>query len=76
MNKIVRLYRQNHSSFRFKIVLFITKFLSLFIFEPHTYFKVPSMSQGGSYIRTLKILRRHYEQGIGRYFNQFRAKKC
>lgn len=76
-NKIVYLYKQNPTGFRFKVILFIANLLSLIIFEPLTYFRVIRLSQGGSYVRTLKVLPNYSREGFMRYLNQFNAKtKC
>ena len=73
MNKIVCLYKYCLKSIRFKILLFTTKLLTIFIFEPVTYFWVIKLSQGGSYLKTLTVLPIYLRQGVDRYLNQFRS---
>lgn len=74
MNKIVYLYKQNPRGIRLKVTLFIANLLSSIILEPLTYFRVIKLSQGGSYIRTLKVLPNYFKVGFTRYLNQFKAK--
>jgi len=74
MNEIVYLYKQNPAGFRFKVILFIANLLSVTIFEPFTYYRVIKLAQGGSYVRTLKVLPNYFREGFKRYLNQFKAK--
>lgn len=72
MNKIVHLYKQNPSGFRFKIALFFVKITSAIIFEPLTYFRLIKLSQGGSYLKTVKSLPHFFKEGFLIYLNQFK----
>ena len=74
MNKIVFLYKQNPKGIKHRVILFIASVLSYIILEPLTYFRVIRKTQGGSYIRTLKILPNYFKEGFMRYLIQFRAK--
>lgn len=73
MNKIVYLYKHYPKSVGFRILLLTTKLLTMFIFEPLTYFRVIKLSQRGSYLRTLMVLPIYLKQGINRYLNQLKC---
>jgi len=75
VEKVLFLYRENPSGVKFRIILFIGKLVSLMIFEPITYFRVIKLSQGGSYIRTLRVLANYIKIGFSQYyFCQFKAR--
>jgi radical SAM superfamily enzyme YgiQ (UPF0313 family) len=72
IKRIVHLYKKNPESLRFRGKLFILKLMSSLLLEPLTYFQVIKLSQRGSYIRTLRVLRYYFDEGIMRYIIQFK----
>ncbi len=71
INKLIRIYRENPSSFSFRLNVRVFKLLSAIFFEPLTYLQLIKLSQGGSYLKTLKVLRFYFKLGLRRYLKQF-----
>jgi len=74
MTEIIRLYKRQSQGRRFKTILFITKLLTVCIFQPVAYFQVVRLSQRGSYLKTFKVLAIYFKEGFRWHFNQFRGK--
>jgi len=72
MNKILHLYKEKPDSLSLKIHLFIALLQSSLLFEPLTGLKVIKLSQGGNYLKTLKVLPNYFKEGVMRYIKQFK----
>lgn len=75
VNYMIRLYKGNPDSLKFKIFLLLFNSMNIFIFEPVAYFKIIKLSQRGSYLKTFKVFSIYFKRGITRYINQFRGKE-
>lgn len=74
MNKVVRLYRDSPDSLGFKVYLSVLENIASLIVQPVTYFHLIRLSQGGSYVRTLKVLPSYFKKGVDLYIKQFHKK--
>jgi len=72
MYKLVRMYEQNPGNELFKIFLSAALALCVLFFEPATFFRVFKMSQGGSYIKMIKMLPVYKNILLERYAKHFK----
>ena len=75
MESLIFSYKVDPKGMVFKTKLFIGRILSLFIFEPLTYFQIAVLSNNGSYKGVIKNFYRNLQPGLVRYFNQFKDQK-
>ena len=67
MSRIINMYKSKSGSIVFKMCLFVANLLNITIIEPITYLRVIKLSQGGSWIKTIKILPTHFREWLVRY---------
>lgn len=74
IDKLLRQYRDNPDSIRFKLCLAISKFKAALVLEPLSYLKVIQLSHNRGYLKTLNLLPYYFKDGLRRYSIQFKNK--
>lgn len=68
---VIDLYKRNPRGPRLKAYLYLLNLLITFFLEPVAYLKLIMVSQGGSYLKTFRVLRVYFKEGMRRYFKRF-----
>ena len=69
---LVKLYRKNPDNTMTRTALVAAGVASSVIFEPLAYFRLIKLSQGGSLVKTAKVMPNYFRKGLERYLDQFR----